>query len=286
MKQYRSLAIFSLVALLFVSYNFMSAQWSAPTATAPNDNTPAPINVGTTTQAKNGNLAANILAATTEMRSNRYCDALGNNCTAANGNGLVYKICSVLVSGNWRDTIVVPGSWTSTTCQSFMTAVGATSYAFGCIAGDKFYENDDTACDGAVAEPMPSRKFCSVVAASGNWRDTILVPASFGDAQCASFQTTTGAVGRQMGCLTDTGVTFGSTSACNSGGSTAAQDLKFCSVALSGNWRDSFNVPASWDFSACASYGTATGATGAGSGFSLGCVLPTGVTFGSTRSCS
>lgn len=43
----------------------MSAQWTAPTAAAPGDNTAAPINVGTTTQAKSGNLAANILAATT-----------------------------------------------------------------------------------------------------------------------------------------------------------------------------------------------------------------------------
>ncbi len=59
----------------------MQADWSAPTATAPGDNTAAPVNIGSTTQAKSGNLAANIFAATTEMRSDRYCDALGNNCT-------------------------------------------------------------------------------------------------------------------------------------------------------------------------------------------------------------
>ena len=80
MKQYRSLAIFSLVALLFVSYNFMSAQWAAPTAVAPGDNTPAPINVGATTQAKTGNFMANIVAAATSTWSPRYCDELGANC--------------------------------------------------------------------------------------------------------------------------------------------------------------------------------------------------------------
>jgi hypothetical protein len=91
MKQYRSLAIFSLVALLLVSYNFMSAQWSAPTAVAPGDNTAAPINVGSVTQAKSGNLMANIMAAATSTWSPEYCDELGVNCwdpsTGAPGGG-------------------------------------------------------------------------------------------------------------------------------------------------------------------------------------------------------
>ncbi len=65
---------------LLTGYNFMAAQWTAAPASAPNNNTATPINVGTTTQAKNGNLAANVLAATTETRTNRYCDSLGANC--------------------------------------------------------------------------------------------------------------------------------------------------------------------------------------------------------------
>ncbi len=65
---------------LLTGYNFMSAQWSAPTATPPGNNTAAPVNVGATTQAKSGNLAVNIFAATTEMRSTRYCNGLGLNC--------------------------------------------------------------------------------------------------------------------------------------------------------------------------------------------------------------
>jgi Thrombospondin type 1 domain len=91
MKQYRALAIFSLVALLLVSYNFMSAQWTAAPSPAPGNNTPAPINVGPTTQAKSGNLMANVIAAATSTWSPEYCDELGANCwdpsTGAPGGG-------------------------------------------------------------------------------------------------------------------------------------------------------------------------------------------------------
>lgn len=264
-----------------VSYNLMSAQWQAPTATAPNNNTEAPINISANYQAKLGDLGA------VRMRAGQYCNADGTICfTSPNGSaGTVYKICSAFVVANWRDTITVPATWTNTSCQSFMTAIGATGYAFGCIADSKFYLYDDPICDNAT-EPMPSRKFCSVVAASGNWRDTVLVPSGFTDTQCASLQTTTGAASRQMGCLTDTGVVLGNTAGCNTGGSTNSTDLRVCSVALSGNWRDTFNVPSAWDVSICSSYGISIGVTGNTAGYGLGCALPTGVTFGSTRSCS
>ena len=61
---------------LLAGYNFMQADWSAPTATAPADNTAAPVNIGSTTQAKSGNLAANIFAATTEIRDAGLVEAL------------------------------------------------------------------------------------------------------------------------------------------------------------------------------------------------------------------
>lgn len=65
----------------------MSAQWSAPTAVAPGDNTAAPINVGSVTQAKSGNLMANIMAAATSTWSPEYCDELGNNCVDSSDLG-------------------------------------------------------------------------------------------------------------------------------------------------------------------------------------------------------
>ncbi len=77
----KSIAFLSVTLVMLLGYNFISAQvWTPAPANPPSNNTPAPINVGTSTQAKTGNIAANIFAATTEMRSNRYCDALGANC--------------------------------------------------------------------------------------------------------------------------------------------------------------------------------------------------------------
>ncbi len=85
MRPFYSLLVLNIVAILLVSYNFIQAQWTAPSAVPPSNNTAAPINVSGTMQAKSGNLMANILAAATSTWSPRYCDALGNNCfTAAN----------------------------------------------------------------------------------------------------------------------------------------------------------------------------------------------------------
>jgi hypothetical protein len=80
MKQYRSLIIFSLVAVFLVSYNFMSAQWTNAPAAAPSNNTPTPVNVGPTLQTKSGNFMANIMSAVTSTWSPQYCDELGANC--------------------------------------------------------------------------------------------------------------------------------------------------------------------------------------------------------------
>jgi hypothetical protein len=80
MKRFRSTAVLAVVVCFLVGYNFMSAQWTPASGTPPAGNTPAPINVGGTTQAKSGNFMANILAAATSTWSPRYCDELGNNC--------------------------------------------------------------------------------------------------------------------------------------------------------------------------------------------------------------
>jgi hypothetical protein len=94
----RSSFVLTIAALFLAGYSFMGAAWTAPAGTPPNNNTDAPINVGSTTQAKTGNLMANIMAATTEMRANRYCDALGGNCVSSAGIG----------GGAW-------GTWTDVT---------------------------------------------------------------------------------------------------------------------------------------------------------------------------
>ena len=67
-----------IITLGLLTYNFMSAQssWSGPTATAPDNNTDAPVNVGGDYQIKAGNLGV------VSMRAGEYCDALGLNCIA------------------------------------------------------------------------------------------------------------------------------------------------------------------------------------------------------------
>ena len=51
-----------LSAILIVGLNYANAAWSGPTATAPDGNTPTPINIGTTSQIKNGGLGLNALS--------------------------------------------------------------------------------------------------------------------------------------------------------------------------------------------------------------------------------
>jgi hypothetical protein len=84
-KQLAKLLPLALILGVLVSYNFMNAQWQAPTATAPSNNTEAPINISVNYQAKLGDLGA------IRMRAGQYCDPAGNNCwdptTGAPGGG-------------------------------------------------------------------------------------------------------------------------------------------------------------------------------------------------------
>lgn len=50
------------------------------------------------------------------------------------------KACSAVLSGNWRDTIIVPSSWSASTCAKFAQAEAAVtmSYNLYCIFEDGF----------------------------------------------------------------------------------------------------------------------------------------------------
>lgn len=43
------------------------------------------------------------------------------------------KLCSAVLPGNWRDTVMVPSTWTKTTCADYKTQQAATNYQLGCI---------------------------------------------------------------------------------------------------------------------------------------------------------
>ncbi len=64
------LAPLALIVIGLLSYNFMSAQWTGPTGAAPSNNVPMPLNVGTTSQTKDGVLTADSLYGTSGVVGN------------------------------------------------------------------------------------------------------------------------------------------------------------------------------------------------------------------------
>lgn len=75
--------IFPLIIIVggLLAYNFMNAQWIGPGLNPPDDNVPAPLNIGGAYQAKIGDLGA------IRMRAGAYCNAAGTICTTADKLG-------------------------------------------------------------------------------------------------------------------------------------------------------------------------------------------------------
>ena len=148
--------ILALILSLGVSYAFA---WTGPTASAPNNNTPAPVNVGGTFQSKSGDLWANSMGT-----NSGYC--IGSSCITAWPSGGVTKI--------------VAGSNISISPPSGTGEVTVSAVGFGKIC----LENEN--CSGTV-------KLCAGSAPDGS---SVVVPgtgglsnASFGswsNPQCGS----------------------------------------------------------------------------------------------------
>lgn len=62
-----------------------------------------------------------------------------------------YKLCSVVDSGNWRDSFRVSSGWSAGTCRDFMISTKATSYQLGCIFDDDFSWGE-----GGLSRPRPN----------------------------------------------------------------------------------------------------------------------------------
>lgn len=130
----RLFILFIVPVCLLGGYSFIGAQsWTPSSGMPPANNTAAPVNIGTTTQAKNGNLAANIFAATTEMRSNRYCDALGGNCFTATSSSGGSSGISALTAGT--GITFTPSTITSSGTISANTAVVQQRVSGSCPVG-------------------------------------------------------------------------------------------------------------------------------------------------------
>jgi hypothetical protein len=66
------------------------------------------------------------------------------------------KICSCFVPGNWRDSMVVPESWTKDLCLKFGLKTGATSIQLGCVFSNDVEFGAETELRTASAAP-PAR---------------------------------------------------------------------------------------------------------------------------------
>ncbi len=125
MQSYRTLfSIFVAVFVLF-GFQFMSAAWSAPTAIAPNSNVDTPLNVGTTTQVKDGNLNVNVLQTMTAAWSDLYCDSVGENCFTGDQ---IYLLIAQTASSSPNctyQTMNVTQCQSAPTCPAGYSAVGA-----------------------------------------------------------------------------------------------------------------------------------------------------------------
>ncbi len=203
-----TIPVLLMVLFLLNSYQFLSAQWAPPTATAPGNNTPAPVNVGSAAQTKEGVLGLDSLAlfsanprvqyvdetagqrdwwtyldnqvfsfladrnedgtwsgespyplqmfASTspsgdwarfggQVRSNTFCDWLGNNCFAAsdvagivNGGVSFYPNVGVVRVAGWNS---FPSNATTWPGGTSFTPAGLPSGSFGSEYNDVTFTN-------------------------------------------------------------------------------------------------------------------------------------------------
>jgi len=166
------------ILIVFVGLSYLHAAWQGPTQTAPQGNVPAPVNVGNVTQSKNGNLAVDTLAAFTEVRSDRYCDSLGQICTDfqpvcklgevlfADGNG-GWTCGAITGGGGGTANLLVNGQNNFARC----TALGGTvttdaggnnfcRFSSSCPSGWSPYGNWGTYSPGRQIDPSGRSQSC------------------------------------------------------------------------------------------------------------------------------
>ncbi len=117
--------VLALLAVVLVGFHSLSASWTPAEFMPPNGNAATPLNTSSTTQSKTGNLAAVIFAATGEMRSNQYCDEMGQNCFSP---GMVLNLATATPQQPQNNNLVF-NQHTHTQC----TAAGGTVHNTGSV---------------------------------------------------------------------------------------------------------------------------------------------------------
>jgi hypothetical protein len=65
-----------------------------------------------------------------------------NNVTATSITFKSQKVCSPWTGSNWRDTVIVPATWTKELCSKFAKWQTADNYSLGCITDVGFNFGD------------------------------------------------------------------------------------------------------------------------------------------------
>ncbi len=129
-------AVFSLLA-----YSFSSAEWKSAPATAPQENTDAPVNVSDQTQVKTGSFGAYILASATTtgagVWAKEYCDEYGENCYPSDGPlaqcNLEYRFYVASTDGPWQSV-----SLDGTTNEGRKSGISRDSWSSGECKGGTY----------------------------------------------------------------------------------------------------------------------------------------------------
>lgn len=137
----RLIQLTMIIAVLAVA-QFASAAWTGPTATPPNGNVPAPINVGSVNQVKSGGIGA------TSVVADRFC--LGSSCITSwpsggsttvdqqSNVGGTFKICN---GNDGTSSGCVPSAGIPISCQYEHSGQGYPAANGSTYTGDYMHFN-------------------------------------------------------------------------------------------------------------------------------------------------
>jgi hypothetical protein len=85
-----------------------------------------------------------------EARLDVNGDIKATNIKATHITFTSQKVCSPVVGNQWRDTVIVPATWTKETCNNYRGQLGASAYNLACIFENSYSFGDN---NGGIPSP-------------------------------------------------------------------------------------------------------------------------------------